>query len=135
MLILSDPADINLVGHPAIRDLLVRRFHELCQGDPYDPELHGTFLVVEGGESVESIELAGGCWITSPLFGDARFGDPDFGPSHELLEEHPACYELVFVFGDTATVIFIPKGAGTSIDPELMHYCESYAVPAAQSSA
>jgi hypothetical protein len=128
MLTLNSPGDIARVGAPGVQALLARRLDELCQGEPYDPDRHGSFLIVEAGDSVAAIEAAGGCWIASSLFGDAHYGDADFAPCHEVLEEHPACFELVFVFGDTATAIIVPKFV-PGIDPVLLNYCREYSTP------
>lgn len=134
MLTLSNAGDIARIGDPAIRALLSRRLDELCQGEPYDPDLHGSFLIVEAGDSVAMIEAAGGCWIASSLFGDTHYGDADFAPCHEVLEEHSTSFELVFAFGDTATAIIVPKSV-PGIDPVLLNYCREYSTPADLPSA
>ena len=72
---------------------------------------HGYMIVVELGDSVEAIERESGCAVLTSASGDARFGDPEFTPAAEVIEEQEACFELVFVFTDDGygVEIFVPK--------------------------
>ena len=63
---------------------------------------------------LEAIGAATGCCIAPAAF--------------DLLEEHDACFELVFAEDDAGTVIFIPKAGG--IDADLLAFCGAYAEPA-----
>lgn len=129
MLILRNPAAVREVSDPAIAALLALRFDQLSSDEPYDPDIHGFFIVVEPGDTVSALEAISGCWITRGLFSDARYGEPDFSPCFEVLEEHPFCWEMVFVLNDGGYgVLFaIPK---SGIDDELLRFCREYAVPA-----
>lgn len=130
MLILRDPAAVSSVSDPAIAKLLALRFDQLSEDAPYDPDINGFFIVVDPEDTVSALEEASGCWITQGLFTDARYGEADFSPCFEFLEEHPFCYELVFVVNDGGYgVLFaIPK---SGIDDELLRFCQEYAIPAA----
>ena len=129
MLILNDPSNIS-INDPDLRALIEQRFEDICCCEDFDPDLHGQFIVVEPGDSVEAVEKESGCPILSAYTGNARYGDPGFKPVFECLEEHDTCYELVFVpgDGDFGIVIFIPKADG--IDSELLAMCAEYAEPA-----
>lgn len=130
MLILRDPATVSGVSAPAIANLLALRFDQLSADEPHDPDVNGFFIVVEPGDTVSALEEASGCWITQGLFTNARYGEADFSPCFEFLEEHPFCYEMVFILNDGGYgVLFaIPK---SGIDDELLRFCQEYAVPAA----
>jgi hypothetical protein len=130
MFILRDPALASSIVDPDVRSLVEQRFAEICAGDPYDYDLHGYMIVVEPGDSVESLEQETSCRILRNLFDDARFGDPDFMPSFEALEEHAGCYEMVFILNDDGfgIDIYIPKQPG--IDADLLAMCAEYAAPA-----
>ena len=130
MIILNDPSLIKRIPVSAIRDLVQQRFSEICAGDPYDYDLHGYMIVVEPGDSVEILEQEIGWPILHGLF-DSRYGEPDFTPCFEVLEEHAYCYEMVFIFNDDGfgVDLFIPKQPG--IDSDLLAMCVEYAVPAA----
>lgn len=130
MLILRDPALAVDIAHPGIRNLVEQRFVEICAGETYDYDLHGYMIVVEPGDGVAALEKESNCPILRNLFDDARFGDLDFAPCFEVLEDHPGCYEMVFIFSDSGfgIVFFIPKQKG--VDADLLAMCAEYAVPA-----
>jgi len=78
MLVLRDPALAATLEDEALRALITQRFVEIAQDEPYDPDTFGYFVVVEPGDSVESVEKEVGWPILGSVFNDARFGDPDF---------------------------------------------------------
>ena len=130
MLILRDPSMASSIANPDIRGLVEQRFAEICAGEPYDYDSHGYTIVVEPGDSVAALEEESSCPILHNLFDDTRYGHPDFSPSFEALEEHPTCYEMVFILNDDGfgITIFIPKAKG--IDADLLAMCAIYAEPA-----
>lgn len=130
MLVLRDPATVRAIADPVLHGLVEQRFDDICAGDDYDADLHGFMIVVEPGDPVDGLEAESGCPILRSYIGTARYGDPDFRPVFECLDEHDTCYEMVFVpgDGDFGIVIFIPKHPG--IDAELLALCAEYATPA-----
>lgn len=130
MLILRDPESVACITDGEVRDLVEQRFMDLSAEDDYDPDINGYFIVVEPFDGVDAVESESGCPILHSYLGTARFGDPEFTPVFEVLEEHAACYEMVFVpsDGDFGIVIIIPKQDG--IDTELLALCAEYAEPA-----
>jgi hypothetical protein len=129
MQILRDPAATSTIADPELRALVEQRFADLCQDEPYDPELHGYFVVVEAGDTVEALEATTGCPIVHDLFGEVRFGDPDFSPAFEWLAEHQDYYEIAFILNDdgAGVGIFVPRQGCT--DPELTALCATFASP------
>ena len=134
MLVLRDPALASRIANPGVRKLVEERFAQILDGEPYDYDRHGYMIVVEPGDTAMALEEESGCPILSDLFGEARYGDPDFTPAAEALEEHACCYELVFILNDDGfgIEIFVPKMDG--IDPKLLAMCAAYAVPAPELS-
>ncbi len=130
MHILRDPASANSITNLAIRELVAQRFEDICAGEDYDADLHGFMIVAEPGDSPEALEEESGCPILRSYIGTAQYGDPDFRPVFECLDEHDTCYEMVFVpgDGDFGVVIFIPKHP--CVDSDLLMLCAEYAVPA-----
>ena len=130
MLVLRDPSVASSIPDNDVRELVEQRFEDICDGEEYEPELHGFMIVVEAGDSVEALEEESGCAILRSYIGNAHYGDSEFRPVFECLEEHDACYEMVFVpgDGDFGIVIFIPSLEG--IDPDLLAMCAAYAEPA-----
>ena len=130
MLLLRDPAAVQSVQDVDLHQLLTQRFEDIAQGDLYDSDIHGFFVLVESGDSVADIEAGCGFPILSSLFNATHYGDPAFSPCFEVLEEHVACFEVVFVpsSGDFGVVVIVPKVSG--IDSELLRFCHDYATPA-----
>jgi hypothetical protein len=124
MLVISDPSSLSRVADPDVRALIERRMEEY--GD--DAGL-ATFVVVEPGDPLDSLDSQLGFPVLSNRFDGRRHGDPGFAPSFEVLEEHPGCYEMVFVLADygDGVIVLVPKGDG--IDPRLHALCAEYAVP------
>ena len=137
MLVLNGPALANRITDQAIRALVVQRYSEICDGEPYDYDSHGTMIVVEPGDSVEAMEQEGSCCILKNLFDNTHYGHPDFSPSFEALDEHASCYEMLFILNDEGFGItfFIPKATGIDADnaverSELLAMCAEFATPA-----
>ena len=117
MLKVSNPND---VADLSIRALLQLRFDQL-EGVIDDTE----FFVVEAADTVDEIEAETGCPIVTSWFDDCVFGDDDFMPSFDFIEEHKHCYEMMFNTSDDATVVLIiPK---ERIDETLLALCSQYA--------
>lgn len=134
MLTLTDPAATTAIADTAIRNLVDSRIDEIADGEPFDPEIHGVFIVLEPGDTVTDLENVSGCPILTNTITDHRFGEEEFQPLFEYLGEHESCFELVFVSGegDFGIVIFIPKTDG--IDPDLLAFCTQYAQPVEEAS-
>lgn len=128
MLILRDPSQLGQVEDEFIRGLIAKRFQQITiEGYSYDDL--GMFMVVQPGDGIADLEKAGGVWITTGVFTDARYGDPDFDPCFEVLEDHTGhCFEMVHILaGGFGMCTVIPDQPG--IDPELLRFCREYAEP------
>ena len=130
MLILNDPALINRITDPDIRNLVSQRFSQILSGEPYNYDQHGYMIIVEPGDSIESLESETCCSIFHNPFDDTHFGQVDFTPCFEALEEHSHCFEMLFILNDDgfAIDIFISKHSG--VDSQLLALCNEYAIPA-----
>ena len=89
-------------------------------------DIDSPIYILETDDSITDIESQLGCPILTNLFNSLTYPDPDFVPSFEVLEDHGAFYEMVFIFsdGDDAILIFIPKTEG--MDPKLLSMCSDY---------
>lgn len=123
--------DAESIPYPAIRDLVRQRISELSQTEPFDPALMGSLILVEPGDTAAQLEKECGCLITTGLFGDAKYGDPEFMPCFEWLEYHAQahCYEMLFIMTDDGigTALFVPDEP--DIDLDLLAFCRTYATP------
>ena len=127
MRVFRDPKAANQVEDAELRRLLAQRFTEICLEEPYDPIDHGYFVLAEPGDTVDALEAETGCPIVSGYLDGLRYGEPGFAHSFECLEEHPFCFEMVFVLDDGGfgVVLLIPKLPG--MDAELLRLCGEYA--------
>lgn len=130
MLVLRNPAQTSRISHPSIRSLAELRFSQVCADEPYDYDRHGYMIVVAQGDSVQQLEEESSCPILYNPYSETRYGDPDFTPSFDILEEHDECYEMLFLTTDEGfgITIFIPKTEGIAGD--LLAMCAEYAKPA-----
>lgn len=135
MLILREPRFASRIVDPGICALVELRFAQIGQDEPYDAERHGYMVVVEPGDTVQALEQETSCAILHDLIEDIPFGNPDFTPSFDILEEHhgtdgTAFYEMLFITNDDGFGItfFVPKAEG--IDGDLLAMCAEYATAA-----
>lgn len=129
MIRIRGPDQAQQIEDASIRELVQRRFTEICDGEVYDAETHGEMFLVEAGDTLTSLERETGFWIATNPFDEARFPDADFVPVCEYLEEHEQCYELTFLASDdgAGVCLFIPKSR--SIDTDVVAFCAAFAVP------
>ena len=134
MIVLRDPQATSQITDPYIRDLVALRFAQVLAGEAYDYDRHGYMVVVEPGDTVEQLEQEIGLPILHGVFDDIPFGDDDFTPCFDILEEHcneqHRIYEMVFISNDDgfATTVFVPAIEG--IPGDLLAMCRSFATPA-----
>jgi hypothetical protein len=124
MLVINDPSSLSRITDPAVRDLIRRRVDELGS----DAGL-ATFVVVEPGDPIESLDAQLGFPILANRFDGRRHGEPGFSPSFEVAEDHGDFYEVLFVLADRGdgVIVLVPKGGG--VDARLLALCADYAVP------
>ena len=85
MQIINDPGGISRVSHPGIGQVLSQRLSQLQLSQKEALSDIGKFIIVEPHDTITDIEKATGCYITTDMFGEADYGDPDFTPSFEWL--------------------------------------------------
>lgn len=71
MIILRDPQQFSQVVQPDIKAFLRQRFQAICDPEPYDPDEHGYFILLEPGDTAEQIALATGYNPLQSLFDDS----------------------------------------------------------------
>lgn len=109
-----------------VRQLIATRIQELAE-DGYDAADLMHVFVVAPGDDMEGVEVELGFPLLANRFTGACFGEPEFTPSWDVLEDHGDCYELVYVVSDDGfgLVVFVPKQAG--MNPDLLSMCATYA--------
>lgn len=117
MRVIRDLTKAEHIPHPEIRCLVLERIHELG-ADAFDAQALGYFMVVEEGDSLDTLNAQVGFNLLCNRSSGIRFDAPGFFPSFEFIEEFPDCYDLVFVISDDGygIEIFVPKGPGSPVD-------------------
>ncbi|HZG45443.1 MAG TPA: hypothetical protein VEZ41_04140 [Allosphingosinicella sp.] len=106
-----------------LKNLLTTRFEQLgC-----DIKGQARFIVAQPADPLPVVHQAlGFSPLRNPIDG-SRFGDPEFTPAWEWMEDHGFCFELTFIFDDSgfAHVLIVEKAEG--VDTELLTLCRTYA--------
>ena len=82
------------------------------------------FVVMTRSDTVIELEAALGFSVRINRFTGCRYGDAEYLPSWEVIEEHKFWYEVVYVLGDDGfgIVIFVPKDADAELNEMLQRY-------------
>ena len=114
MQVIRSPADAANIADPAIRQMIQQRIDAIASDEPYDANLHGYFLVLEDGDTLNAI--------------NKQVGFDLLAKPYEILEEYPDCYDLLYVISDDGfgVELIIPKAIDV---PELIAMCRRYVVP------
>lgn len=109
-----------------VRQLIATRVQELA-ADGYEAADLMQVFVVAPGDDMDNVADELGFPLLANRFTGACFGEPEFRPSWDVLEDHGDCYELVYVVSDDGfgLVVFVPKQAG--IDTDLLSMCDAHA--------
>ena len=131
MKVIRDPADTASIADSELRTLVEKTIRDLSEDNPYDPDELGYFLIVEPGDSLDTISAQIGFDILTNKWTGNRFDQPGYTQSFEVLDEHAGYYEMVFIISDDGfgVEVFIPKATG--VDPALLAMCQKYAVTVA----
>lgn len=133
MIVITDQKQITEVAEIPLRQLIAQRIQGIEESCPWDAEELGPIIVIEPGDTADDLEHVMDFSILESIFGDSRFGDEDFAPSFEVAEAiGDDLFELVYVINDGGYgyEIFIMNRPG--IDPTILAFCQTYAVPAPQ---
>ena len=110
--------------NPHLKELLTERVRQL---DVEDLATAACFVIVQPDDTIVHLDRALGFSIYQNLGDGTRYGDPDFSPGSEWIEDHGSAFELVFIFTDDgfAHVVFVPNAQG--INTDLLNFCRTYA--------
>lgn len=125
MLTVRDARDLDRVQDPEVRSLIDRRVEDLSEYVDHFSELV-FFVIVESGDSIAAVDSALGFAVLANRFDGTAYGEPDFTPSWDVLEEHVGCYEMVFVLSDdgSGVTLFILKADG--VPSQLIDLCATF---------
>ena len=83
MLVIRDPADAASVADPELRHLIQKTVRDLSEDFPTDDL--GYFLIVQPGDSLDTLSGQIGFSIMVNRFSGIQFGHAGFTPSFELV--------------------------------------------------
>ena len=126
MPVIRDESDLETVADPELLRLLYRRIEETAEYVDRFAELV-FFVVVQTGDDIGAVDAALGFAVMANRFDGTPFGAPGFTPSWDALEEHAACFELVYVLSDDGcgVTVFVTKAQG--VPAELLAMCRQFA--------
>jgi hypothetical protein len=115
--VLKSPIDDRL------KELLRLRRDQL--GGAITDQAH--FAIVQPSDTAADLERTLGFSVFENPVDGSHFGDPDWSPGWEWIEDHGFAYELCFIMDDSGFghVVIIPKQQG--VDSELLNLCQQYA--------
>jgi hypothetical protein len=131
MVVITDLSQIAVITDTHLQQLIEQRIQEISECSPWDAEEIGPIVVAELGDTAADLETVMGFSILEGIIDSSRFGDEDFAPSFEFAEAVSRdLFELVYIVSDSGYGydIFVMNRPG--IDPTLLAFCETYAVPA-----
>lgn len=128
MIIVRDLQHTHQISNVALREMVQQRINDLG-GEAFDSAAHGYFLVVEGGDTLNTLEAQLGFSIVVNRFTGIRYDQPGFTPSFEFIEDLGHCYDMVIVLSDSGygVEILVPNKAVGIVD--LLTMCRMYATP------
>ena len=126
MQILCDSSSIQklLATQAELTRLITGYVERLSDYDGYELGQLVQFMVMARSDTVIELEAALGFSVRINRFTGCRYGDAEYLPSWEVIEEHKFWYEVVYVLGDDGfgIVIFVPKDADAELIEMLQHY-------------
>jgi len=128
MIVIQNLASLDRIHNLELRKLIQLRYQQLNADD--DLQKNAQLIVAELGDTLAELEEQGGCLLLTNWLDGTQFGNPEFTPMSEIIEDHGCCLEMAFILNDDGfcVVFFIPKTDG--ITPDLLAMCEQYATPA-----
>lgn len=109
--------------NPHIKELVRTRIDQLG-GDITD---QARFLIFGPGDTLSGLREALAFSVLQNPADGSEFGNSNFTPGWEWIEDHGFAYELVFIFDDSgfAHVVLVEKVAG--VNQRLLRLCATYA--------
>jgi hypothetical protein len=127
MRVIRAAAEAGELPDEEVRVLVQQRITMLSEDEPYDPAIHGYFIVLDSQDSNDAVSQTLGFSVMCNRWDGTHFGEPTFTPSFEMIEEHTSCFEMVFVLSDSGcgVIVFVPK---EHVDPDLLAMCRAHAI-------
>lgn len=124
MHVIRTESDLLALEDPNLLALIRRRIADTAEYVDHFSELV-FFVIVEPGDNT-AVDASLGFSLLVNRFDGIAFGEPGFTPSWDVLEEHAAYYELVYVLSDDGqgVTVFVTRAEGVSA--ELLAMCREF---------
>jgi hypothetical protein len=109
----------------ALVSILARRSEQLSL-DVEELAQFAHFLVIQPGDSLGGITAELGFSPLSNFADGKRFGDPDFMPSWEWIEDHGGWFELTYVLSDDGFGWILLVQDSEGVESELLALCRQH---------
>ena len=93
----------------------------------YDGDESLTVLLVERGDTLATVDAAMDHRFLVNAYSGKRYGEADFAPCFETLQEHQTFYEMFFIEGGGELGISVVIPRRPDIDPSLLAMCAQHA--------
>ena len=125
MHVIRTESDLQALEDPDLLDLISQRIADTAEYVDHFSELV-FFVIVEPGDDITAVDASLGFSLLVNRFDGIAFGEPGFTPSWDVLEEHAAYYELVYVLSDDGqgVTVFVTRAEGVSA--ELLAMCREF---------
>lgn len=110
MNVIKDLSDTQKISNAAVRELVTQRIQGLSE-QGFELAEVGQILVIDATDTIATIEHHMGVAISA----------------YELLQEHPSCYELIYVVDQAGRGFQAIAPLIGGIDPELLDMCQRHA--------
>lgn len=112
--------------HPTLTPIIEKRIAQLNVDLDRDLGEVVHFIVVEPGDQPDQLDRELGFPFLTNLLDGTRFGEPDFTPSFEWIQDHGCWFEIVFMLTDEFGIaVFLQDDPGMHFD--LHMFCLEYA--------
>jgi hypothetical protein len=126
MLTIAESADLlralNIPLDPHLAAILLKRQEQL--GGEFAGQCR--FVVFQAGDRPCLLEQVLGWSLFQDVGNGTWYGDPDYTPSFEWIEDHGSCFELAFQFTDDFTHVLIVENA-RGVNRDVLEFCRAHA--------
>jgi hypothetical protein len=114
MQVIRSTLEAEGIADIAIHRLILERIQGIADDIPFDSHVHGFFVIVEAGDTLEAI--------------NANLGFDLLTRQVEIAQDCGTCWDLLLIMDDSGFGIelFLHKVDGMSV--ELLEFCRRYAV-------
>ena len=122
MQLFKTPFCIDNITDIPIKNFIASRLTDIKSTNDEWAENYGSFLIVEPGDTVESLQIA----VSWPLFqGNAS---PEL-PTFEWVNSYGHLYEIAYIISDSGQYIIVVVPMNSNIDYAILRFCRNYLSP------